>query len=124
MMIFRAWMLSATLLGLAACQPNAEKTAASPPTATSEPVTSASAVVAPLSASQLVALPDACQQLLSNIEKCVVKYEKLQPEDAQTYRMEYEQLKAQIVQGTDVKGLEAACIESNKQAEQVPETKC
>lgn len=124
MMIFRAWMLSVTLLALAACQPNAEKTATAPPTATSEPVTSASTAVAPLSASQLAALPDACQQLLANIEKCVVKYEKLQPEDAQTYRMEYEQLKAQIVQGTDVKGLEAACIESNKQAEQMPETKC
>ena len=121
MMIFRAWMLSATLLGLVACQPNADKTASAPSTAASAP---ASAAVAPLSASQLAALPDACQQLLSNIEKCVVKYEKLQPEDAQTYRMEYEQLKAQIVQGTDVKGLEAACIESNKQAEQVPETKC
>ena len=124
MMIFRAWMLSATLLGLAACQPNADKTASAPSTAASTPTTSASAAVAPLSASQLAALPDACQQLLTNIEKCVVKYEKLQPEDAQTYRMEYEQLKAQIVQGTDVKGLEAACIESNKQAEQVPETKC
>ena len=124
MMIFRAWMLSATLLGLAAYQPNADKTASAPSTATSAPTTTASAAVAPLSASQLAALPDACQQLLSNIEKCVVKYEKLQPEDAQTYRMEYEQLKAQIVQGTDVKGLEAACIESNKQAEQVPETKC
>jgi hypothetical protein len=116
-------MLSATLLGLAACQPNADKTASAPSTAASRCPT-ASAAVAPLSASQLAALPDACQQLLSNIEKCVVKYEKLQPEDAQTYRMEYEQLKAQIVQGTDVKGLEAACIESNKQAEQVPETKC
>ena len=124
MMIFRAWMLSATLLGLAACQPNAEKTAAASSTAASKPVTSASAAVAPLSASQLAALPDACQQLLANIEKCVVKFEQLQPAEAQSYRLEYEQLKSQMVQGTDVKGLEAACIESNKQAEQMPETKC
>ena len=50
--------------------------------------------------------------------------EQLQPAEAQSYRLEYEQLKSQMVQGTDVKGLEAACIESNKQAEQMPETKC
>ena len=123
MMNQRAWLLSMAILAVAACQPKANQATTAPAQA-SAPLATASAAVTPLSASQLAALPNACQQLLTNIEKCVVKYEKLQPEDAQTYRMEYEQLKAQIVQGTDVKGLEAACIESNKQAEQVPETKC
>ena len=119
----RVWLLGVAILAVSACQPKANQ-ATTAPAQTSAPLATASAAVTPLSASQLAALPDACQQLLANIEKCVVKYEKLQPEDAQTYRMEYEQLKAQIVQGTDVKGLEAACIESNKQAEQMPETKC
>ena len=123
MMNQRAWLLSVAILAVAACQPKANQATTAPAQA-SAPLATASAAVTPLSASQLAALPNACQQLLTNIEKCVVKYEKLQPEDAQTYRMEYEQLKAQIVQGTDVKGLEAACIESNKQAEQMPETKC
>ena len=123
-MIFRAGLLSVALLTVTACQPNAKQTAA-PAAASAAPVAASDDVmVVPLSASQLAALPNACQQLLGNIEKCVVKYEKLQPEEAKTYRMEFEQLKAQIVQGTDVQGLEAACIESNKQAEQVPETKC
>ena len=123
MMNQRVWLLGVAILAVAACQPKANQATTAPAQA-SAPLATASAAVTPLSASQLAALPNACQQLLTNIEKCVVKYEKLQPEDAQTYRMEYEQLKAQIVQGTDVKGLEAACIESNKQAEQVPETKC
>ena len=119
----RAWLLSVAILAVAACQPKANQATTTPAQA-SAPLATASEAVTPLSASQLAALPDACQQLLANIEKCVVKFEQLQPAEAQSYRLEYEQLKAQMVQGTDVKGLEAACIESNKQAEQMPETKC
>ncbi|UOO87950.1 hypothetical protein LVJ82_10640 [Vitreoscilla massiliensis] len=122
MMNKRAWTMATVVMLVAACQPDADKAAAPP--AASTPLVSASAPVAPLSASQLAALPDSCQLLLANIEKCVVKYEKLQPADAQSYRLEYEQLKGQIVSGTDVQGLDAACKESNKQAEQMPESKC
>lgn len=117
----RAWLLGVAILAVAACQPKANQATTAPASA---PLATASAAVTPLSASQLAALPNACQQLLTNIEKCVVKFEQLQPAEAQSYRLEYEQLKSQMVQGTDVKGLEAACIESNKQAEQMPETKC
>ena len=123
MMNQRVWLLGVAILAVAACQPKANQ-ATTTPAQTSAPLATASEVVTPLSASQLAALPDACQQLLANIEKCVVKFEQLQPAEAQSYRLEYEQLKSQMVQGTDVKGLEAACIESNKQAEQIPETKC
>ena len=123
MMNQRVWLLSVAILAVAACQPKANQ-ATTTPAQTSAPLATASEVVTPLSASQLAALPDACQQLLANIEKCVVKFEQLQPAEAQSYRLEYEQLKSQMLQGTDVKGLEAACIESNKQAEQIPETKC
>ena len=119
----RAWLLSVAILAVAACQPKANQ-ATTAPTQASAPLAPASAAVTPLSARQFAALPNACQQLLTNIEKCVVKFEQLQPAEAQSYRLEYEQLKSQMVQGTDVKGLEAACIESNKQAEQMPETKC
>ena len=119
----RAWLLSVAILAVAACQPKANQ-ATTTQTQASAPLATASEAVTPLSASQLAALPNACQQLLTNIEKCVVKFEQLQPAEAQSYRLEYEQLKSQMVQGTDVKGLEAACIESNKQAEQMPETKC
>ena len=122
MMNKRAWMMALAVMAVAACQPEADKVATAP---TASPVVaSASAPVAPLSASQLAALPESCQQLLGNIEKCVVKFEKLQPADAQSYRLEYEQIKGQIVNGTDVQGLDAACRESNKQAEQMPESKC
>ena len=122
MMNKRAWMMALAVMAVAACQPEADKTATTP---TASPVVASdSAPVAPLSASQLAALPESCQQLLSNIEKCVVKFEKLQPADAQSYRLEYEQLKGQIVNGTDAQGLDAACRESNKQAEQMPESKC
>ena len=123
MMNQRAWLLSVAILGVAACQPKANQANTSQVQA-SAPLAIASAAVTPLTDGQLAALPNACQQLLSNIEKCVVKFEQLQPTEAQSYRLEYEQLKSQMVQGTDVKGLEAACIESNKQAEQMPETKC
>ena len=123
MMNQRVWLLGVAILAVSACQPKANQ-ATTAPAQTSAPLATASAAVTPLSASQLAALPNACQQLLSNIEKCVVKFEQLQPAEAQSYRLEYEQLKSQMVQGTDVKGLEAACIESNKQAEQMPETKC
>ena len=123
MMNQRAWLLSVAILGLAACQPKANQ-ANTPKVQASAPLAIASEAVTPLTDGQLAALPNACQQLLSNIEKCVVKFEQLQPAEAQAYRLEYEQLKSQMVQGTDVKGLEAACIESNKQAEQMPETKC
>ena len=119
----RVWLLSVAILGLAACQPKANQ-ANTPKVQASAPLAIASEAVTPLTDGQLAALPNACQQLLSNIEKCVVKFEQLQPAEAQSYRLEYEQLKSQMVQGTDVKGLEAACIESNKQAEQMPETKC
>ena len=78
MMNQRAWLLSVAILAVAACQPKANQ-ATTAPTQASAPLATASAAVTPLSASQLAALPNACQQLLTNIEKCVVKFEQLQP---------------------------------------------
>ena len=123
MMNQRVWLLGVAILAVSACQPKANQ-ATTAPAQTSAPLATASAAVTPLSASQLAALPNACQQLLTNIEKCVVKFEQLQPAEAQSYRLEDEQMKSKMVQGNDVKGFEAAWIESNKQAEQMPETKC
>lgn len=111
------------LLALSAC--SAEPAADKQPAAKS--VQNASAVApASMAASSpsLAKLPDACQTLLNNLEKCVVKYEKMNASDAQSYRLEFEQLKAQIVQGVDEQGLEQACVESNKQAQSIPATQC
>lgn len=114
------WLIAGfCILALGACQQH------SPEQSDNQSVPSSPAAASnPAVASEMAQLPSVCQTLLANIEKCVVKYEGLKASDADAYRLEFEQLKAQIVQGTDAQGLEAACVESNKQAEQLPQAKC
>lgn len=118
------WLIAGfCILALGACQQHSPEQSDNQ-SASNSVHSNQTAASNPASASDVAQLPPACQTLLANIEKCVVKYEGLKASDADAYRLEFEQLKAQIVQGTDAQGLEAACVESNKQAEQLPQAKC
>lgn len=124
-MMKQAWLMaSVAILAIAACKPNETQTNNNSPASPASTVVGSTNVAASSASAPLTALPASCQQMLANLERCVAKQEKLNASEAQSYRMEFEMLKDQIVRGTDAKGLDEACTKSNEQAKQMPETQC